>query len=38
MINLRPKFHVRDEGFSFDGARKSEEGADTEFIYTCIIF
>ena len=36
IYNLSPKFHVRHEGLSFYGPRKSDEGADTDLIY--IIF
>ena len=33
IYNLFLKFHVRHEGFSFYGPRKSDEGADTDLIY-----
>ena len=36
IYNLLPNFHVRHEGFSFYGPRKSDEGVDTDLIY--IIF
>ena len=32
IYNLFPKFHVRYEGFSFYGPRKSDGGADTDLI------
>ena len=32
IYNLFPKFHVRHDGFSFYGHRKSDEGADTDLI------
>ena len=33
IYKLFPKFHVRYEGFSFYGPRKSDEGADTYLMY-----
>ena len=32
--NLSPKFHVRHVGFSFYCLRKSDEGADTDLVYS----
>ena len=34
IYNLFPIFHVRHEGFSFYGPRKSDEGTDTDLIYS----
>mgnify|MGYP001796792324 FL=1 len=34
IYNLFQKFHVKHEGFSSYGPRKSDEGADTDLIYS----
>ena len=31
--DLFPKFHAKHEGFSFNGPRKSDDGAHTDLIY-----
>ena len=33
IYSLIPKFHVKHEGFSFFGPRKSDKGADTAIIF-----
>ena len=35
--DLYPKFHVRQEGFSFHSSSKSDEGADTDLVYNILM-